>query len=39
MAAQRNKEAVRWVAKQILTVLPDRRAFDNDQELRTLLEA
>jgi len=37
--AQRNKEAVRRVAEQILTVLPDRWPFDNDQELRTLLKA
>jgi len=39
MTAKRNKEVVRCVAKQILTVLPDRRAFNNDQNLRTLLKA
>jgi len=39
MAAQRNDAAVRKVAEQILTVLPDQSAFDNDRELRTLLKA
>jgi len=37
--AQTNKEVVRRVAEQILTVLPDHRPFDNDQELQTLLKA
>jgi len=36
---QRNKAALRKVAEQILMVLPDQSAFDNDWELRTLLEA
>jgi len=36
---QRNKEVVRRMAEQILKVLPDRRPFNNDQELRTLLKA
>jgi len=36
---QRNKEAVSRVAEQILTVLPDRCPFNNNQELRNLLEA
>jgi len=39
MTAQRNKEAVRQVAEQILMVLPNRRSFDNNQQLRTLLKA
>jgi len=39
MTAQRNKAAVRRVAEQILTVLHDQRPFDNDQNLRTLLES
>jgi len=39
MAAQRNNAAVRKVAEQILMVLPDQSAFDNDWELQNLLEA
>jgi len=37
--AQTDKEAVRRVAKQILTVIPDWRLFGNDQALQNLLEA
>jgi len=37
--AQRNKAAVRRVAEEILTVLPDQRPFNNNQELRSLLKA
>jgi len=37
--AQRKEATLRKVAEQILTVLPDRSPFDNDQELRNLLEA
>jgi len=36
---QRNEAALRKVAEQILTVLPDQSAFDNNRELRTLLKA
>jgi len=34
-----NKAAVRRVAEQILMVLPNQRPFDNDQNMRTLLES
>jgi len=36
---QRKEATLRKVAEQILTVLPDRSSFDNDREMRTLLEA